>query len=147
MSTYLADIGREGLGADLTITPGGGAQKISYMVALLSSQELNVLVLLDDEKEAKATKQELVVRNRLISEQSVVFVSEAFADEVPKESDIEDLFTPAIYESLVQESYAKELEGRCSLNRPNFTRYINGCFLISLQPLLFIGPSDCYGRN
>lgn len=112
VSTYLADIGRVGLRADLTITPGGGAQKISYMVALLSSQELNVVVLLDDEKEAKATKQELVVRSRLISEQSVVFVSEAFSDEAPKESDIEDLFTPEIYESLVKESYANELEGR-----------------------------------
>jgi len=108
VSTYLADIGREGLRADLTITPGGGAQKISYMVALLSSQELNVLVLLDDEREAKATKNDLV-RNRLISEQSVVFVSEAFAEDAPKESDIEDLLTPAIYESLVLESYAKEL--------------------------------------
>lgn len=60
ISEYLNDIGKAGLHRDLTITPAGGAQKVHYMVALLTSEQLNVLVLLDDEKEAKATRDDLV---------------------------------------------------------------------------------------
>jgi hypothetical protein len=44
---YLADQGKTGLSPEVTMAPAGGAQKVSYMVALLSSKELNVVVLLD----------------------------------------------------------------------------------------------------
>lgn len=60
------------------MTPAGGAQKVSYMVALLTSESLNVLVLLDTERDSKATKDELL-KAKLIHDQNVVFVSEAFA--------------------------------------------------------------------
>ena len=116
VSAFLAERGRVALDPALTVTPVGGAQKVSYMVALLTSEEQNVLVLLDQEKEAKTTKDDLV-RNKLIAEQNVVFVSEAFAAPAPSEADTEDLLDPDVYEALVRESYATELKGKTlSLN-------------------------------
>jgi len=110
VSAHFVDAGKKGLRVDLTITPAAGAQKISYMVALLTSESLNVLVLLDAEREAEATKKELV-QSKLIKEQNVVFVSEAFSP-APSEADIEDLLDAAVYESLVRESYKAELKGK-----------------------------------
>jgi len=78
VSAYLAEQGKTAMNPALTITPVGGAQKVSYMVALLTSEEQNVLVLLDQEKEAAATK-DYLVKSRLLADQNVVFVSEAFA--------------------------------------------------------------------
>lgn len=110
VSSYLLDAGRAALSSDLTMTPAGGAQKVSYMVALLTSESLNVLVLLDLEKESEATKNELL-KAKLIREQNVLFVAEAF-DPAPAEADIEDLLDPAVYESLVREAYKAELKGK-----------------------------------
>lgn len=111
ISEYLADKGKISLHKDLTLTPAGGAQKISYMVALLTSENLNVLVLFDDEKDSNATKDELI-KAKLIQEQNVVFVSEAFASEKVNEADIEDLLGTDTYIKLVKEAYAKELKGK-----------------------------------
>lgn len=110
VSAYLAEKGRTALSADLTLTPAGGAQKVSYMVALLTSEALNVLVLLDSEKDSKATKEELL-RAKLIRDKNVVFVAEAVAPS-PNEADIEDLLDPAVYEDLVRESYKSELQNK-----------------------------------
>ncbi len=116
ISAYMCDIGRTALLSELTVTPAGGAQKVSYMVALLSSEQLNVLVLLDEEKDAKNTKDDLV-KSKLIAEQNVVFVSEAFEAPYPKEADIEDLLDSKVYEALVRESYKTELKAKTlSLN-------------------------------
>ncbi|OMG54136.1 AAA family ATPase [Brevundimonas sp. ZS04] len=112
VSAHLNDLGKTGLHGDLTITPAGGAQKVHYMVALLTSEQLNVLVLFDDEKDAKATRDGLV-KGKLIRGDNVVFVSGAFpSGAAPSECDIEDLLDPSTYESLVRESYAKELKGK-----------------------------------
>lgn len=111
MSAYLSELGKTSMNEELTITPVGGAQKVSYMVALLTSEAQNVLVLLDQEKEAQATKEHLV-KSKLIAEQNVVFVSEAFADPAPSEADVEDMLDPAVYEALVRESYKTELTGK-----------------------------------
>jgi hypothetical protein len=110
VNAYMGDSGRTTLNPHLTITPAGGAQKVSYMVALLTSEELNVVVLLDDERESKTTKDDLL-KTKLIHEKNVVFVSEAFLVP-PSEADIEDVFDPAIYESLIRESYKTELVGK-----------------------------------
>lgn len=111
VSEYLNDAGRTGLHRELTITPAGGAQKVHYMVALLTSEQLNVLVLFDDEKDAKATRDDLV-KGKLIRDDNVIFVTGAFAGTAPKEADIEDILDPAMYEGLVRESYADELKGK-----------------------------------
>lgn len=111
VSEYLADQGRVSLESDLTITPVGGAQKVQYMVALLTAEEQMVLVLLDYEKESEATRNELV-KSKLIDERSVLFMTEAFEAQAPQEADLEDLLDSAIYEAVVRESYAKELTGK-----------------------------------
>lgn len=110
VSSRLSEQGKNGLDERLTVTPAGGAQKVHYMVALLTSEQLKVLVLFDEEKDAKATRDDLV-RGKLIRSDSVVFVSEAF-ETAPSEADMEDLIDPAVYDKLVRESYAKELKGK-----------------------------------
>lgn len=104
----------------LTITPVGGAQKVSYMVALLTSEDQSILVLLDQENEAAATK-DYLVKSRLLADQNVVFVSEAFAT-APSEADVDDLLDPAIYKALVLECYEIELAGRNLILNPNLPR-------------------------
>lgn len=109
ISAYLADNGGTSL-ANIALTPAGSAQKVSYMVALLTSQKLNTVVLLDDEKHSRATSAELL-RSKLVRDRNVVFVTEAI-DPKPNEADIEDLLEPSIYESLVKTSYKSELNGK-----------------------------------
>lgn len=110
VSEHLNQQGKAGLDDQITITPAGGAQKVHYMVALLTSERLQVIVLFDDEKDAKATRDDLV-KGKLIRSDCVVFVGAGF-DPAPAEADIEDLIDPAVYESLVRDSYAKELTGK-----------------------------------
>lgn len=110
VSEYCAEIGAVSLNSGITITPVGGAQKIHYMVALLSAEGQKVLALLDYEKESRATSAELI-KSKLIEERSVVFVVDAFNEE-PKEADLEDLFDAGVYETAVRECYAKELGGK-----------------------------------
>lgn len=130
ISEYLADTGRTSLNRELTITPAGGAQKVPYMVALLTSEQLNVIVLLDEERDAKSTKDDLV-KTKLIREQNVVFISEAFNIALPNEADIEDLLDPSVYESLVKEGYAKELKGKTltlNANIPRIAKRVEAAF-------------------
>lgn len=109
-SSYLESIGKSGLPKDLTMTPAGGAQKIPYMVSLLTSERLQVLALFDEEKQSRATRDELV-KAKVMKDSNIVFVSEGFDPAAP-EADTEDLLEPAVYDALVAESYAKELTGK-----------------------------------
>jgi hypothetical protein len=93
------------------------------MVALLASEQLNVLVLLDAEKAAQVTKDDLI-KSKLIREQNVVFVTEAFGTSAPSEADIEDLLGPSVYEALVQECYTDELKGKTLTLNPNIPRIV-----------------------
>lgn len=131
VSDHLNVTAKAGLHRDLTITPAGGAQKVHYMVALLTSESLNVIVLFDDEKEAKGTRDDLV-KGKLIRGDNVVFTSSAFdSASTPKESDIEDIFDPDIYQALVCESYAKELKGKkleLNTNIPRIARRVEIAF-------------------
>jgi hypothetical protein len=81
------------------------------MVALLTSQRLNVLVLLDDESQARVAKDELV-RQKLIRDENVIFVTDAFDPGKPSEADVEDVLDPLVYDVLVRESYSDELKGK-----------------------------------
>lgn len=117
ISEYLEEIGKAGLPKKLTITPAGGAQKVSYMVALLTSEKLRVIVLLDDETQARVTRDELV-KSKLIRDDGIIFVSSGFPDHnKPSEADMEDLLEPSIFDALVIESYKMELKNKkLSLN-------------------------------
>lgn len=112
VSDYLSSLGKVGLPKGLTLTPAGGAQKVPYLVALLTSERLRVLVLFDDEKNARNTKAELV-QEKVIRDDNVIFVSEGFStDGKPREADVEDLIDGAVYDTLVRESYEVELSGK-----------------------------------
>jgi energy-coupling factor transporter ATP-binding protein EcfA2 len=111
VSEYLVDRSGNGLSPELVITPAGGAQRVSYMVALLAAQNLKVLVLLDDERQARDAAEELV-KSKLIRDQNVVFVSEAFSSPPDGGADVEDLLDPEVYGRLVEETYSRELGGR-----------------------------------
>jgi predicted ATP-dependent endonuclease of OLD family len=111
ISEYLNEKNNSGLQPELVITPTGGAQKVSYMVALLTSHNLKVLVLLDDEKKAKNTAEELI-KSKLIREQNVVFTSDGLSNPPLGGADIEDLIDPKTYNFLVNETYRDELQGK-----------------------------------
>jgi predicted ATP-dependent endonuclease of OLD family len=123
-SSYLESLGKKGLPDGITLTPAGGAQKIPYMVALLSSERLQVLVLFDEEKQSRTTREELV-KAKLIRDDNIVFVTEGFdTPGKPAEADIEDLFEPAVYSALVSESYSKELTGKTLTLNPQIPRIV-----------------------
>lgn len=111
VSKHLVSAGKSGLTPDLAVCPVDGAPKVPNMVSVLTAQKLNVLVLLDDEKQARTVRDE-IVSSKLIREQNITLVSEAISSSKPAEADIEDLIDPGVYESLVRDSYAKELKGK-----------------------------------
>ena len=109
VSEYLKEVGGTGL-PDIVLTPAGGAQKVSYMVSLLAAQNLKVLVLFDDEPQAKQTADD-IIKAKLIRKDYVIFVSEGLQNSSSGHVDVEDLVDPDVYEVLVRESYEKELGG------------------------------------
>ncbi len=121
-SDYLRSLGKPALPKALTLTPAGGAQKIPYMVALLTSEKLQVLVLLDDETQSRNTRDELV-KNKLIRDSNVLFVTEGF-DPKPAEADIEDMLDPSMYDKLVHETYKAELKGKTLKLNANIPRIV-----------------------
>jgi hypothetical protein len=110
VSKHFLNAGKTGLTTELAVCPVDGASKVPNMLSILTSQRLNVLILFDDEPQARSIRDE-IVSSRLIREASIIFVSDAFESSKPSEADIEDLIDVAVYESLVRESYAKELKG------------------------------------
>lgn len=109
VSEYLASQGRKSLDESLTITPAGGAQKIPYMAALLASENLNVLVLLDHEKDAISTREDLL-KTKVLRENNILSIGDAFEEDArPKDADIEDLLDADVYEKLVRDSHAPEI--------------------------------------
>jgi hypothetical protein len=124
VSSYLQSLGKMGLPDQITLTPAGGAQKVPYMVALLTSERLQTMVLLDEEKQSRTTKEELV-KAKLIRDENVLFVTEAFDGTVrPLEADTEDLLEPTAYAALVEESYHKELQGKALALNANIPRIV-----------------------
>lgn len=126
ISDYLKSINRVGLDPKLIITPAGGAQKVSYLVSLLSSQNLNVVVLLDMEKESKATQEELI-HNQLIHRKNIIFVSECLEDDV-EEADIEDLLDKDVFLQLVKSTYSNDIE--FNENIPRVAKELNQHFAL-----------------
>lgn len=122
-SEYLRSVGKAALPHELTVTPAGGAQKVTYMVALLTSERLNVMVLLDDERGARNAAAELV-KQKLIRDDNVVFTTEGFGDARPSEADIEDLLDPEVYDYLVQRSYADEIKNSSLNLNPKIPRVV-----------------------
>jgi len=111
VSDYLKDQGKKCL-PEVTLTPAGGAQKVPYMASLLASEALNVMVLLDYEKDAEQTRTDLL-KSKVVRADTIISVGDAFeASKLPKEADIEDILDPAVYMDLVKESYISDLKGK-----------------------------------
>jgi predicted ATPase len=123
VNSYLVAAGVAALPEELTLTPAGGAGKVPYMTALLVSQETQVLVLLDDDRAGRETRDDLV-KNKLVRDGAVLFVSEGFPDPRPGEADIEDLIDPTVYDGLVKHTYAKEMEGKRLVINPKIPRIV-----------------------
>jgi predicted ATP-dependent endonuclease of OLD family len=123
VSERLAETGGVALPPAVVITPAGGAKKVPYMVALLTSQRLRVLVLLDHEPTGREAATEL--RNTgLARPDAVLHVGEVFLAPQPSEADIEDLLDPAVYDQLVVETYATELQGNTLTLNPRIPRIV-----------------------
>ena len=127
ISDVLTSAGRKGLNSKIIITPAGGAQRVSYMVSLLSSQNLNVVVLQDDEKQSRETSVELQQQG-MLNRKNVVFVSDALESK-RDECDIEDLFNRDTFLQLVDESYDLK-PGTLKLNEkiPRIVKQIENSF-------------------
>lgn len=120
---YLRAQGKPSMPADAVITPCGGAGKVGYLVSLISSSKVPVTVLLDADQQARVVKQD-IIKNKLIQDKAIVLVSEAL-DEGTEDAEIEDLIDPAVYETLVKESYASELKGKKLTINPKVPRIVH----------------------
>lgn len=107
MSATLQAAGRTGLDARWTITPVGGAEKVPTFVALLGTQpDLKIATLIDYQKSGHQEienlfKRKLLTKNRVLT----------FAEFTTKtESDVEDMFTPEEYLSLVSKEYGVKIK-------------------------------------
>lgn len=121
-SGHLYAQGRTGLDGEIVLTPAGGAQKTPFMVALLTSQQLRVVVLFDSEPMTEETAKHLL-QERLIRDDGILFVGQVF-DPPRKGADLEDLLDEAVFVRLVEESYANELSGRPLALNPKIPRVI-----------------------
>lgn len=108
LSTYFESQGMKHLDKSIVVTPAGGASKITYMVSMLTSQNLKVVTLFDFDKSGKESAED-IIKQKLVREENVLFVNEAV--KTSTEMDIEDLLDESIFASLANECYAKELKG------------------------------------
>lgn len=129
VSEALRDAGKTALPKELIVTPCGGAPRIPTMVALMAAQRLDVLVLLDHEPQAIATR-ETMVKQKLLAAGNILLVSDALSKGT-NEADIEDLIDPHMYEALVKEAYHDDLKGKTiALNSaiPRIVKRYEGAF-------------------
>jgi hypothetical protein len=106
MSTLLSREGKEALSDKWTLTPVGGSGRIPTFVRLLTGQRgMTVATLIDIQTNDRATVEGLY-KDKLLKMANV----RTFADYTgTKEADIEDMFEPDFYLSLVNAEYASAL--------------------------------------
>jgi hypothetical protein len=92
------------------------------MAALLASEDLNVLVLLDDDRAGRDIQKDIVA-NKLLRETAILFVTEGMTAK-PTEADIEDLIDPTVYAELVEDTYKTELKSKPLTLNPKIPRIV-----------------------
>ncbi len=125
-SNLLEQAGRTGLREDVMVVPVGGLDKIATFVALLGANELEMAVLHDFESKPDP-RLETLVRDKLIRDRQVLHygmfrsAGSASGARVGKQntntppaasamsSDVEDLFSPALYLTLFNNAYKDKL--------------------------------------
>ena len=107
LSAALQRRGQRGLSGGWTITPVGGADKVTTFVALIGAQSnLNVAVLIDFQKKGQQSIESLY-KSKLLKKQQVM----TFADFIgSSEADIEDMFAPEFYLKLVNGEFGVSLK-------------------------------------
>jgi predicted ATPase len=91
--------------------PVGGADKLATFVSLLGGNQLNVAVLMDVSSNSMQRIKNLQA-NAKLGPKALVRVGEVTG---AKDADIEDLFAPGFYLSLVNGAYRKELPSKLTL--------------------------------
>jgi predicted ATPase len=114
-SSILEAAERHGLRDDATVVPVGGLDKLSTFVALLGSNDLDLVVLHDystkPDRHLEQLVREKVLRERQVLHYGIVRAPKAKGATVPA-SDVEDLFTPSTYLTLFNAAFKKELAGQ-----------------------------------
>ena len=110
ISNLLQDNGREGLDADITIVPIGGADKVASFISLLRGNKLKMVCLLDTFTNQSAEKRlNNMVSKKIIRESNILFYHDILNSEY---ADIEDLFKKEDYINL----YNGALESNVDVN-------------------------------
>ncbi len=123
VSKHFVSAGKQGLPPRLALPPVDGAPKVPNMVSLLTAQKLIVLALLDDDSQGRSVRDEMI-KSRLLRDEQVILISEAFDSAKPSEADIEDLLDPTVFEDLAREAYSKELLGKALVLNTNIPRIV-----------------------
>ena len=123
VSKHFVAAGKEGLPPRLALPPVDGAPKVPNMVSLLTAQKLIVMALLDDDSQGRSIRDEMI-KSRLLRDEQVILISEAFDSTKPPEADIEDLLDPTIFEDLARDAYSKELQGKTLDLNSNIPRIV-----------------------
>jgi hypothetical protein len=107
VSAQLEREGRVGLSEEWVITPVGGSGKVPAFVALLAPQKgMNVATLLDIQHSDRAPIEDLY-KKKLLKKKQVSTYAEFVGQ---NEADVEDMFDRALYVSLVNAEFVKEME-------------------------------------
>ncbi len=116
ISGVLESAKRIGIDRRWTITPVGGSDKVPTFVALLGAQRgLNVATLIDIQKKGKQTIENLY-KKKLLKKKNVL----TYADFTgTAEADVEDMFTPPFYLSLVNAEYAAQMNSAINESQLN----------------------------
>lgn len=108
MGALLEASGKLGL-EEATLVPVGGLDKLATFVALLGSDKLKLVVLLD-RPAALHPKLEGLLSRKLIERKRVLDYS-MFLESKPNEAGIEDLLPADVYIAAFNQAYARELKG------------------------------------
>lgn len=93
---------RTGLDRRWTVCPAGGIDKIQPFVALFSGQKLDIAALTDYSKDDKKKLESLRQNKVLEAERLLTFATLLGVDE----ADIEDVLSPSLYASIVNQAFA-----------------------------------------
>jgi len=114
-SAALKQTGRTGLDSRWTICPTGGIDKVSAFVSLFGGNKINIAVLTDFAKGQKGKVEKL--RESHLLEEGHVYTVADFCDK--DEGDIEDLLSPDLFVSIVNESYSLPDEHKLTADKLN----------------------------
>ena len=104
LSNLLKRGGKEGLPADVRVTPGGGASEAAYLATLMIEQKLDVAALFDSDEAGRNARYKLA-KNWLVryqeSQTEVILLGDAVG--ASRDFALEDLFPQEFITAIVKE--------------------------------------------